>query len=161
MKSLFTPEITEELGPLVRKTLISAFNVMFNLDPSQSASCEGGENAAVVAAHIELKTDTERAVLNVAVTEDIINNICKMLSADDDIVQTKEMGDAIACEVANIVGHAIRSYFIETSGKDISVGVPRSGLAESAPSDFVALSLRALGKTNDAASIDFVCSQSN
>ncbi len=158
MKSLFTPERSEELRPLIRKTLISAFNVMFNLDPSLSASCEKGTGPEVKA-YIELKTDKGRsAFLNVVVTSEIIGKLCEMLGCEKGEDREK-MGQEIACEVANIIGHAIRSYLIDNTKVTIEAGLPRPGARQKSPSDIVALSLQALGKTNDAASIDFVFSK--
>jgi len=158
VRSLFTPERSEELRPLVRKTLISAFNVMFNLDPSLSASCGKGKGPEV-RAHIELKSGKGKsAFLNVVVTSEIIDKLCEMLGCEKDEDRDK-MGQEIACEVANIIGHAIRTYFIENTKATIDVGLPKPGARERAPSDIVALSLQALGKTNDAASIDFVFSK--
>ncbi len=157
MKSLFTPECSEELKPLIRKTLISAFNVMFNLDPSQSASCGKGDGSSVKA-YVVLKAAMGTAYLNVAVTNDITNKLCEMLGQDKG--ESRDiMGQEIACEVANIIGHAIRSYFIENTGTTMTVSLPKAGFKEKAPSDIVALSLQALGRTNDAASIDFVFSK--
>ncbi len=131
---------------------------MFNLDPSLSASCGRGKGR-VVKAHIDLKADSEKpAYLNVAVTSEIIEKLCEMLGCEKE-EDRENMGQEVACEVANIIGHAIRGYFIENTRTTIAVGFPKPGFRQRAPSDVIALSLQALGKTNDAASIDFVFSK--
>ncbi|MDR3423594.1 MAG: hypothetical protein P4M13_00735 [Alphaproteobacteria bacterium] len=127
MNKLFTLQVLEELKKTIRQCLEDTITFMFNFDISLCDSPKEAKDKEPVCASVILSSAATRALLYVTIPNPVANELALVIGAGD--LPKDQMLQDIACELANIVAHAIQGYFDRLpSAVSFDVGLPQKGL---------------------------------
>lgn len=161
MNSLLTPAVLDQLKIKIRQSVQDTASFMFSFDLSSCVVQSRDDVRLPSKASAMLQSPDGVAVLHLTIPNFIAQKLAVAIGAGDD--PEDGMLQDIACEITNIVAHAIQAYFAGfPSGDVVEVGMPQTGhiITSLGGGDIETLRLSAPDGSADPVLLDFVFSRS-
>jgi len=145
LSTLFTPVVLNELHDQLGHSLNDIFGIMFYYPLTPQA--ETAPQAGGLKAHVRLKHRDIIAYLEVQLSDIIVDDLVHKATEAYGTLDFS-IGQDVACEVANIISHSIRTYLLNTQGITLIVGTPVIGQAPTQNQDQGTLTIQSSSQSN-------------
>ena len=127
MNQFFSPDVLNEIRRSISRSLADTFQMMFQIDILLLPQLIKEENPEVVHAYIEMSYQEMQAILLIAISRQIIEQIADNLEPGVTPHSDAILRDVVR-EVTNIVANHLRSYVYDKMAVEFVLGLPQSGL---------------------------------